>query len=75
MKDLLPHSSVSYSTFAEATRSMCWEGRGVFIYYLISKAYSSFLGLLCVCVCRILPSSKSAIGSWKWKLGCTKYGL
>lgn len=27
MKDLLPHSSVIYSTFAEATRSMCREGR------------------------------------------------
>lgn len=75
MKDLLPHSSVIYSTFAEATRSVCGEGRSVFIYYLISKAHSKFLGPLHVRVWRLSPNSDSAVGNWKWKLGCTRNDL
>lgn len=65
MKDLLPHSSVIYSTFAGATRSMCEEGRSVSIYYFVSKAYSKFLGPLrvcvCVCVCRLALNNKFVV--------------
>lgn len=53
MKDLLSHSSVIYSTFAEATHSVCGEGKSVLIYYLISKAYFNFLRSFRACICRL----------------------
>lgn len=53
MKDLLPHSSVIYSMFAEATRSVCGEGKSVLIYYLISKPYSKFFGSFRACIYRL----------------------
>lgn len=65
MKDLLPNSSVIYSTFAGATRSTCEEGREEGLYLLFHfQGLFQVLGTspcVYVCVCRLELNNKFVV--------------